>query len=189
LGGISVLNDEWLTGWAAGVDAARGRALRDVVSTYPFEADDHVVGPPSSSAELAALCEGMPWLPDDLLALYRVVGPVSLPDIANGYFVHPPDGLLGDPYRDGGRADRIGEPLAQDVDVVVFGSNGGGDLYALAATGGGPVYRLREAAYGDGIYRGTECGITVVGNNLGDFLGRLLAAVEAFARDGSITDL
>jgi hypothetical protein len=159
------------------------------VSTYPFEAGDHTVGPPSSPAELAALREGMPWLPDDLLALYRVVGPVSLPDITNGYFVHPPDSLIGDAYRRGRRADRIREPLAEDVDIVVFGSNGGGDLYALAATGSGPVYRLREAAYEDGIYRGTERGITVVGNNLGHFLDRLLAAVEVFARDGSITDL
>jgi hypothetical protein len=123
------------------------------------------------------------------LPLYRFVGPVSLPDITDGYFVHRPDGLIGVPCRDGRRADRIREPLAQDVDIVVFGSNGGGDLYALAATDSGPVYRLREAAYEDGIYRGTERGITVVGDNLRDFLGRLLAAVEAFARDGSISDL
>lgn len=72
---------------------------------------------------------------------------------------------------------------------MVFGSNGGGDLYALAATDSGPVYRLREAAYEDGIYRGTERGVTVVGDNLRDFLDRLLAAVEVFAHDGGITDL
>src|SRR5690242_17440107 len=58
MGGLSVLNDEWLTGWSARVETATRQALRDVVSTYPFEADDHMVGPPSSPAQLAALRDG-----------------------------------------------------------------------------------------------------------------------------------
>jgi hypothetical protein len=185
----SVLNEEWLTGWAAQVEAAAARALRNVVSTYPFEAGDHSVGPPSSVAELAALREGMPWVPDELFALYRFVGPVSLPDITNGYFLYPPDSVIGNLYHDDGRADRIGEPFADDVDIVVFGSNGGGDLYALATPDGDPVYRFDEAVYEFGIYHGTERGITVVGEDLRHFLEEFLAAVEAFADDGSITDL
>jgi len=183
-----VLSEEWLRGWAVQVEAAAAQALRDVVSTYPFEADDHTVGPPPSAAELAALRERMPWLPDELLALFRFVGPVWLPDITNGYFLHPPGSVIDNLYHENGRADRICERFSEDVDVVVFGSNGGGDLYALA-TDGGSVYRLREAAYEDGIYRGTERGITVVGETLRDFLERFLAAVETFAHDGSITDL
>ncbi|WP_155357825.1 hypothetical protein [Acrocarpospora macrocephala] len=185
------MNEEWPTAWAwaAQVEAAAVRALRDVVSTYPFEAGDHSVGPPSSAAELAALHERMPWVPDELFALYRFVGPLSLPDITNGYFLHPPDSVIGNTYH--GRADRIGEPFAEDVAVVVFGSNGGGDLYALATTVGGPVYRLQEAVYEVGIYHGTERSITVVGEDLRNFLEEFLAAVEAFADDGStpISDL
>ncbi|MEV0806314.1 hypothetical protein [Micromonospora sp. NPDC050200] len=61
----------------------------------------------------------------ELFALYRFVGPVSLPDITNGYFLHPLDSVIGNLYHDDRRADRIGEPLAEDVDIVVFGSNGG----------------------------------------------------------------
>jgi hypothetical protein len=40
-----------------------------------------------------------------------------------------------------------------------------------------------------GYEAGTERGIRVVGENLRDFLEKLRAAVEAFAEDGSITDL
>jgi hypothetical protein len=184
-----VLTEEWLTGWAAQVDASVARALRDVVSTYGFEAGEHHVGPPSSAADLAAVRDRMPWVPDELLALFRFVGPVSLPDITNGYFLHLPASVIGHLDHDGGRADRIGEPLTEDVDIVVFGSNGGGDLYAVVVTDSGPVYRLQDAGYEAGTYRRTERGIKIVGENLRDFLEKLRAAVEAFAEDGRIADL
>jgi hypothetical protein len=48
------------------------------------------------------------------------------------------------------RADRIGEPFAEHTDVVVFGSNGGGDLYAVAVTDG-RVFRLQDASYIGGV--------------------------------------
>jgi hypothetical protein len=55
------------------------------------------------------------------------VGPVSLPDIANGYFIHPPHTVAANPDPDAvGCPDRIGEPFQDPVAVVVFGSNGGG---------------------------------------------------------------
>jgi len=184
-----VLGEEWLTRWAMQIEAATARALRDILSTYPFEPDVHRVGPPSSAAELAVLSERMPWVPQELFALYRRVGLVSLPDITNGYFLHPPDGLIANLSHEDGSADRIGEPLSEEVDIVVFGSNGGGDLYAVTTTDRGRVYRLQDAAYEAGVYRGSDRGITVVGENLRDFLEKVLAAVEAFADDGSIADL
>src|SRR5215510_3376242 len=121
----AVLNEEWLTGWAARIEAATARALRDVVSMYPFDAGDHSVGPPLSPTQLAVLRERMPWVPGELLALYRHVGPVSMPDITNGYFLYPPAGVLTDMYDlyNDGRADHIGKPFTEEVDVVVFGSN------------------------------------------------------------------
>jgi hypothetical protein len=180
-----VLTGHWLGVWATELEAATGRALRDVVSTFPFEAGDHQVGPPASGAELDLLRQRLPWVPDELVALHRHVGPVSLPDIGNGYFLHPIAGVVGMPERPG-RADQIGEPLAGNVDVVVFGGNGGGDLYALAVTDG-RVFRLREAACAGGVYDGTDEGVTVVGTDLRHFLERFLGAVTAFATDGSIT--
>lgn len=187
--GNRVLGEEWLTRWAMQIEAAIARALRDVLSTYPFEPDVHSVGPPSAAAELAMLRERMPWVPEELCALYRHVGPVSLPDITNGYFLHPPAELIANLSHEDGSADRIGEPLSEEVDIVVFGSNGGGDLYAVTTTGRGRVYRLQDAGYEAGIYRGSELGIAVVGENLRDFLEKVLAAVETFANDGSVADL
>ncbi|GIJ43798.1 hypothetical protein Val02_06840 [Virgisporangium aliadipatigenens] len=144
--------------WAARLRAEVDRALRDVVSTYPFEAGAHEIGPPEPDAPVP--------LPADLAALLRTVGPVSLPDIGNGYFLQAPYTV-----------DRIAEG-----EVVVFGSDGGGTLYAL----GDAVYRIRDASYVDGFYDGP---VTVIAPDLDSFLERLLGAVSAFADDGSITDL
>ncbi|MFG2040630.1 hypothetical protein [Dactylosporangium sp. NPDC048998] len=132
------------------------------------------------------LRERLPWAPDGLVALQRWVGPVSLPDIGNGYFLHPVDGLIGCLDHDG-YADQIAEPLIDCVDIVVFGSNGSGDLYAIA-TKDGSVFRLRDAEYLRGIYHGSERGISVVGDDLREFLERFLAAVAGLAHDG-VTDL
>ncbi len=71
---------------------------------------------------------------------------------------------------------------------MVFGSNGGGDLYAVA-TDNGRVLRLRDVEFHHGVYHGTESGIRVLGKDLRAFLERLLVTVTAFTGDGSITDL
>ena len=88
-----MLTEGWLSSWATRLRTASGRALSGVVSTFPFEAGDHLVGPAASEAELEVL-QQLPWTPDALVALYRYVRPVSLPDIGNGYFLHPVDGLI-----------------------------------------------------------------------------------------------
>ncbi|MFF5226038.1 hypothetical protein [Dactylosporangium sp. NPDC000521] len=91
---------------------------------------------------------------------------------------------------DDGRPDRIGRPLEREVDVVVFGSDGGGTLYAVAAGATGTVFRLLECSYLAGVYEGDATfGVTVVAESLDEFLDRLLNAVTAFAVDGSIADL
>ncbi|MBQ1049258.1 hypothetical protein KBX50_12400 [Micromonospora sp. C51] len=84
------MDEQRLTCWAETIEAAVERALRDVVSRYPFAPDEHAVGPPASESDLAALRQRLPWIPDDLLAVVSWVGAVSLPDIANGYFMFSP---------------------------------------------------------------------------------------------------
>nr|WTA64741.1 SMI1/KNR4 family protein [Micromonospora sp. NBC_00855] len=181
------LTERWMSAWAVQLQAAVERALRDGVSDFPFEADHHQVGPPAPRAEIALLRQRSPWMPEDLVALHRQVGPVTLPDICNGYFVHPLKELLALlDVQD--RADVIGEPGADGIDVVVFGSNGGGDLYALATTDG-RVFRLRGTSYVGGVYARTRNGVIVVGADLRDFLERLLSTVNAFAANGAILDL
>lgn len=192
---LGVLIDEW----AGRLDESVRRALRDVVSAFPFEADEHTVGPPATSAELAMLRHRMPWVPDELVVLQQAVGAVSLPDICNGYFLYDVRGLVEVLDHDDGRPDRV--TGAYQVDVVVFGGDGGGAQYAIAlgddvgqagdrpaqAGPGGRVLRLREAAYLGGEYEGP--GISVIARDLPDFLAKLLAAVDAFGDGGRITDL
>ncbi|WP_146765926.1 hypothetical protein [Micromonospora noduli] len=181
------LTERWMDAWATQLQAAVDRALRDVVSDFPFEADHHQVGPPAPRAEVDLLRQRLPWMPVDLVALHQQVGPVTLPDICNGYFIHSSKELLALlDVQD--RADRIGEPGADGIDVVVFGSNGGGDLYA-EATADGRVFRLRGASYVGGVYAGTENGVSVAGADLREFLERLLITVNAFATNGAILDL
>lgn len=114
-----------------------------------------------------------------------------MPDIANGYFMFSPTYIQGVLYHhDDGIPDRIGEPLAEDADVVIFGSDGGGTLYAIAVGDIGTVYRLRECGYEQGVYSGSAgFGVTVVAEGQDEFLDAVLAAVAAFAIDGRITDL
>ncbi|MFG3604653.1 hypothetical protein [Micromonospora chersina] len=184
------MDEQRLTYWAEAIEAAVERALRDVVSRYPFEPDEHTVGAPASESDLAALRQRLPWIPDDLLAVVRWVGEVSLPDIANGYFMFSPSYIQGVLYHDDGIPDRIGEPFDEDVDVVIFGADGGGALYAVAVGDIGTVYRLRECGYEQGIYSGSaDFGVTVVAEDLDGFLDALLAVVAAFAVNGRITDL
>ncbi|MEV4276545.1 hypothetical protein [Actinoplanes xinjiangensis] len=169
-----MLTDDWLVEWAALLDGATARALRDVVSTYPFEADEHRIGPAAPAADLDGL---PPWLPPDLVALHRTVGPVSLPDIGNGWFLHPAADVHTEP-------DRIADPF--EAAVVVFGGDGGGSLYALTLDDG-RVLRLTDAAYLGGVYEGP--GIRVVADDLRDFLERLFRVVEAFGDRGRIAGL
>lgn len=145
-----MLTEEWLAGWAA--------RLREAAARLPAESEWEI-GPPVAP-------DGIPdWLPTDLVALLRVVGPVSLPDVGNGWFLHPADAA---------QDDRIADPF--EAAVVVFGSDGGGDLFAVT-TGDGRVLRLRDAAYLGGVYEGS--GITVVAGDLAGFLDLVLRAVES----------
>ncbi|GAA0228141.1 hypothetical protein [Cryptosporangium japonicum] len=74
-------------------------------------------------------------------------------------------------------ADRLDWPSApRAIEIVVFGSTGGGDLYAIDIETG-RILRLQGASYLAGVYEGTDRGITVVGRDLRDFLDRVLAAV------------
>ena len=178
-----MLTAQWLADWKANLDSVTGRALHQARAAG-LEYDEHRIGPLALESDLGAR---LPWAPDALAVLHRHIGPVSLPDIGNGYFLHSVDSLT-DCLDHDGYPDHIGEPFSTNVEIVVFGSNGGGDLYAIG-THDGRVYRLREAQYLHGVYSGTTAGITTIGEDLRDFLQRFLIAVTAFATDGAIVDL
>ncbi|GGN90753.1 hypothetical protein GCM10010112_76460 [Actinoplanes lobatus] len=150
--------------WAARLKNATSRA------TFPYEVDEQQVGPPAPDLDRT-----MPWMPDDLITLFREVGPISLPDIGNGYFLYPPTPV--------DRPDRL-----DDAEIVVFGSNGGGDQY-VRTLADGRVLRLQGLAYIDGVFVSNDVGAERVGDDLAYFLDRLVVAVEAFADHGHVTDL
>ncbi|MGW7068540.1 hypothetical protein ACWGII_10580 [Streptomyces sp. NPDC054855] len=88
----------------------------------------------------------------ELALLYRHMDHLSLPDVGVGIFVHSvrqtAAGLRGDlPTRLAG---------ALDDSVVVFGSDGGGALFALSRTDGATVYRLPSARVEGDIYHCAE---------------------------------
>ncbi|MER7861349.1 hypothetical protein ABTX61_19740 [Amycolatopsis japonica] len=113
-------------------------------------------------------------VPAGLLDFYACVGEVSLPDLGNGVFVHPARhvvaGLLGAlPTRLAG---------ATEGRIVVFGSDGGGSMFALRPACGS-VYRLRGGAFLDGAYEVDQQGTAVVATDLREFLAGILRELES----------
>jgi hypothetical protein len=124
------------------------------VSRWRAAVGDSRIGEPVAGADLTGL-------PPDLRAFYQVVGEVSLPDVENGYWIHRPP----EPGVDNGRP----YVLSDGRPIVVFGSDGGGALFALC---GSAVLRLAGGAEVGGVY--DEDGATVVAGDLREFLALLL---------------
>lgn len=106
----------------------------------------------------------------ELAVLYDVVHEVSLPDVGNGYFVHTPEMVL---LGIGGESPTRLTGTVEDS-IVVFGSDGGGGLFALSATGRG-VYRMTGGSF---LARGAPYdggGVTVVAPGVGQYLDLLRA--------------
>ncbi len=87
-----------------------------------------------------ALVELTP-IPSDLTTMYWVIGEVSLPDVDSGYFVHAAS-TVARHFREYGAIHIDGEEPA-----IVFASDGGGHLFALA--GSGRVWRSTMASWFD----------------------------------------
>ncbi|GIF98117.1 hypothetical protein [Catellatospora citrea] len=141
---------------------------------------ERTIGAAATHAELVALTAGelCHVMPSDLLIWYRRVREVSLPDIGNGYFLHPPDLVVADARGAGVQwIDTDGRPER----VVVFGSDGGGTLYALTPTGTA-VYRLPPGQVLDGVYR--DSAVSTVAPHLVGFLDLLRAATRDHVRTG-----
>ncbi|MGW6026441.1 hypothetical protein [Streptomyces sp. NPDC055099] len=109
----------------------------------------------------------------ELALLYCHLSHLSLPDVGPGLFVHSAQqtvaGLRGDlPTRiEGAVGHALGTP------VVVFGSDGGGALFALSRADGATVYRLPVGRVDGQTYRpapSTSTPTEVLAPNLQAFL-------------------
>lgn len=121
------LDAEWLRGWCEQAGAALAKLVESFQVRFGFEPGSNAIVHASEACHRATdmLVELTP-IPSDLTTMYWVIDEVSLPDVANCYFVHPAS-LVADHFREYG---------AIQID-------GGGHLFALASSGqmskGAPV--------------------------------------------------
>ncbi|MEV4431357.1 hypothetical protein ACN9M0_00280 [Streptomyces sp. R-07] len=136
------LDAEWLRGWCEQADSALAKLMASFQARFGFEPGSNKVVLASEESHQAtdALVELTP-IPSDLTTMYWVIDEVSLPDVENGYFVHPAS-LVADHLREYGAVQIDGEEPA-----LVFASDGGGHLFALA--GSGRIWRSTTTSWLD----------------------------------------
>ncbi|MFV0138149.1 hypothetical protein ACLGIH_34245 [Streptomyces sp. HMX87] len=164
------LDSSWLHAWCQEVSQGVSGLMGSFEETHGYPAGNNNVAPADDEtrAAVALLANHRPEH-GALLSLYAVIDSVSMPDIGNGYFIHPPSTVTE-------HLDEYGAvPLTNGAHGVVFGSDGGGRLFAL--TGNGAVHKSRTAAWNDDFYS--------VAADLRDFLEQLRRAVEQFAVTGA----
>lgn len=174
----------WLAEWRNAVQEAIEGVLVDFEDRYGYPpGDNQITDPdPPGVSRLMAACPGVP---QDLLTLYANVGAVSLGDIGNGLWVRDAHEVArsyaaGDVRRVTGR---------HEADVIVFASDGGGTLYAMALPSGSPIYRLPPDGIMLGVYESDSVRFEAVADNLAGFLDQARLAVLRFAPDGTVTDI
>ena len=144
--GLTVTDDrldaEWLRGWCEQADSALAKLMASFQARFGFEPGSNKVVLASEESHQAtdALVELTP-IPSDLTTMYWVIDEISLPDVENGYFVHPAS-LVADHFREYGAVQIDGEEPA-----LVFASDGGGHLFALA--GSGRIWRSTTTSWLD----------------------------------------
>lgn len=110
---------------------------------YGYEAEGNRVEP-VRDGPVGALDD----LPVDLVEFYTAVREVQLPDLNNGYFIHPVDFVLNS--REHGTP--MYAPEIVDGRIYVFGSDGGGGLFAIPSSGS-PVYLLSSGPVNENVYQ------------------------------------
>ncbi|GAA2774079.1 hypothetical protein [Kitasatospora cinereorecta] len=136
------LDAEWLHDWCEQAAAALAKLMQSFQGRHGFEPGTNAVVLASEASHQAteALVELTP-IPSDLTTMYWVIDEVSLPDVENGYFVHPAS-LVAEHFHEYGAIQIDGEEPE-----MVFASDGGGHLFALA--GSGRVWRSTTASWFD----------------------------------------
>ncbi|MEV0678613.1 hypothetical protein AB0I60_19055 [Actinosynnema sp. NPDC050436] len=160
-------------GWLGALAEAVGDLLRDFQARFGYPPGEPTLGEPARPGELAAAATVVPPV---LLEFHRRVGEVALPDADNGFFIHPLGLVLAD--RSDPRSPKRA-PALTDAELVVFGSDGGGTLFALGAVEGAPVYLLPVGEIVDGVHHGKGRELFPT---FPDFLDWLLRVVREHAR-------
>ncbi|MCX3064244.1 hypothetical protein [Streptomyces beihaiensis] len=147
---------------------------------YEYPPDDHevITVPLGDKDEVRRRLEAAD-VSDDLVDLYSRVESVSLPDLGSGYFIHSAGEML-DGMRDGQPTRVIG---AVEDSITVFGSDGGGGLFALNAAQD-KVYRLSGGALVGSVYEVDTSGLEIVSDGLSAFLNLLREELRQSVQGG-----
>lgn len=120
-------------------------------------------------------------LPEELRSFYGSVGEIELPDVYIGYFVHSISAINESVERM--LPTRIESDLLQ-LDVVTFGSDGGGGMFAIGLSAE-DVYYLPSGAVHAGVYSGGLEEPRIIAPNFHTFLDELLSMTRLFAETGA----
>ena len=137
------LDAQWVRDWWKLTDTALARLMQTFLSTHGFPPGDNAVmlATDASHSATSALVDLTP-IPSDLTTLYWVISEALLPDVDNGYFIHPPD-MVARHFAEHGPVPIEGEFIA-----LVFASDGGGCLFAIGD--GGQVWKSAAASWSSG---------------------------------------
>jgi hypothetical protein len=171
-----------LRAWDADVRSLLREMEDGFLEKYGFPAHGNFVAGPTDSPQMASLAD----LPkgrarEQLAELYQVTSEVSLNNFRNGLFLHPLSHVAN--MHKSGELVRVSGNY--DAEVIAFGSDGGGVLFAIDVSGS-PVYRLPNAMIADGVYSSMDDDFMIIASDVQGFLGEVRKDLEIFARSGDI---
>ncbi|MEU6374940.1 hypothetical protein [Streptomyces sp. NPDC046909] len=161
-----MVDTEWVDEWHRVMTGHLAGLVETFEETHGYPPGENTVVPAHRDTRAAAARLAKQWPAfEPLLPLYEVVGSASLEDVDHAYFIHSP-ATVTQHLSEYGHVD-----LADGRTGIVFASDGGGHLYALADDG--RVEKSRTASWSDDFAEVSE--------DIGDFLGQLLHVVRQFA--------
>ncbi|WP_441248165.1 hypothetical protein [Kitasatospora sp. McL0602] len=166
---VSTVSAGRLLAWHREITSALDETLSLFESTYgyPPGSNDVLLASEESRSEAAQL-EGTTEIPPALIVFYTTIAELRLPDVDHGYFIHSPVHVLNDLAAYGP------VHVTEHATGIVFGSDGGGILFALGHDG--RVHRSTTASW--------FVDFEMAAPSLGHFLDHLHRAVADFAANG-----
>ncbi|WTW93716.1 SMI1/KNR4 family protein [Streptomycetaceae bacterium NBC_01309] len=155
-----------MIGWAEEMAQLAAEFTRDFEARHGFEPGDNYVRLVDRQARPSIVQAGAP-LPESLAEFYGVVAEVGLPDVHYGFFVESVESVLAG----AGTVHPAKAVGAVEGDIVVFGTNGGGDLIAM--TTDERVYMMSGASGPWPVLDVDEADIRAAFRNLTEFLAFL----------------
>ncbi|WP_149182991.1 hypothetical protein [Streptomyces sp. TRM49041] len=119
------LSADWLTTWQGEITVMLEQTLAHFETAYGYPPGDNYVLVADDQSRAAAARLEDAAVPTALVTFYSSIAELRLPDVDHGHFIHSSDLVL----------DHLAEygpvRLTNDCTGIVFGSDGGGILFAL----------------------------------------------------------